>query len=118
MRYTLFLYNDESAFADATEQDMIESKTAFEAYIGALNEAGVFVDTDWLQGSNTGTVISGRTGERIVNDGPYAETKEQLGGYFVIDVADLDAALAWAEKCPTYHYGLIEIRPTAFPPEA
>ena len=75
------------------------------------------MDTDWLQPSMTGTVITLKNGDRRVQDGPYADTKEQLGGYFVIDVLDMDAALAWAEKCPTAHYGLIEVRPSAMPAE-
>ena len=117
MRYTLFLYNDESAWADVSEDDMQEQLAIFGAYIQDLKDAGVFVDTDWLQPSMTGTVITLKDGQRRVQGGPYADTKEQLGGYFVIDVPDLDAALAWAEKCPTAHYGLIEVRPSAMPTE-
>lgn len=115
MRYTLFLYNNEADFADVSEEDMAQSLSAFGAYIGALKEAGVFVDTDWLQPSQTATMLTLRGGEKRVQDGPYADTKDQLGGYFVIEVPDLDAALAWAEKCPTVHYGMIEIRPSAMP---
>ena len=117
MRYTLFLYNDESAFADMDEAAMGEALEAYGAYIGALREAGIFVDTDYLAPSQTATVISMATGERQVQDGPYADTKEQLGGYFVIDVADLDTALGWAAKCPSAQYGKIEVRPSAMPPE-
>lgn len=113
MRYTFLLYNNEAAFADATEADMEEQKAIFGAYIQSLQEAGVFVDTDWLQPSQTATVISLASGERQIQDGPYADTKEQLGGYFVVDVPDLDTALSWAEKCPSAHYGLIEVRPSA-----
>ncbi len=113
MRYTLFLYSDESSFADVTPEQMEQEKAIYGAYIGSLQEAGVFVDTDWLQPSATGTTITLRSGERRVQDGPYADTKEQLGGYFVIDVPDLDAALAWAEKCPAAKYGFVEIRPSA-----
>ncbi|RED11822.1 YciI family protein [Pontivivens insulae] len=115
MRYTLFLYSNEADFADVSKADMDESKAAFGAYIGALKEAGVFVDTDWLQPSMTATTITLKGGERRVQDGPYADTKDQLGGYFVLDVADLDAALDWAAKCPSVHYGYVEVRPTAFP---
>ena len=115
MRYTLFLYNNEADFTDVSDADMEESKAAFGAYIGALKEAGVFIDTDWLQSSMTATTITLKGGERRVQDGPCADTKDQLGGYFVIDVADLDAALDWASKCPSVHYGIVEVRPTAFP---
>ena len=117
MRYTLFLYNNEADFADVTPEEMEQTQAVFGAYIQSLQEAGVFVDTDWLQPSMTGTVLTLKDGERRVQDGPYADTKEQLGGYFVLDVPDLDAALAWAEKCPTAHYGLIEVRPSAMPSE-
>lgn len=117
MRYTLFLYNDESQFSEVTPEEMEQSLAVFGQYIGALKEAGVLIDTDWLQPSLAGTTITLREGSRKVEDGPYADTKEQLGGYFVIDVPDLDAALAWAEKCPTAQYGIVEVRPSAMPPE-
>ncbi len=115
MRYTLMLYSRESDFANATPKDMEESLQAFGQYIGALRSAGVFVDTDWLQPTSTATTVSLRGGSKKVQDGPFAETKEQLGGYFVIEVPDLDAALAWAEKCPAAHYGTIEVRASAMP---
>lgn len=115
MRYMFMLYNDESAFEHVSEEDMQQQLSLFGQYIGALKEAGVFVDTDWLQPSASGTTITLKDGERRVQDGPYADTKEQLGGYFVIDVPDLDAALAWAEKRPSAHYGIIEVRASAMP---
>ena len=115
MRYTLFLYNDEAAFADATPEDMDQALRVFGDYINQLKEAGVFVDTDWLQPSSTATTITKVGGERKIEDGPYADTKEQLGGTFVIDVPDLDAAMAWAEKCPSVHYGHVEVRASAMP---
>ncbi|MEM0898733.1 MAG: YciI family protein [Pseudomonadota bacterium] len=115
MRYTFFLYNDESQFAEISEEDMAQSFKVFGEYIGQLKEAGVLVDTDWLQPSPTATTITLKDGKKKIQDGPYADTKEQLGGTFVIDVPDLDAALAWAEKCPSVHYGLIEVRASAMP---
>ncbi|EFO30708.1 dgpf domain-containing protein [Roseibium sp. TrichSKD4] len=115
MRYTLFLYSDETAFADATPEDMDQALRVFGDYINQLKEAGVFVDTEWLQPSATATTITKVGGERKIQDGPYADTKEQLGGTFVIDVPDLDAAMAWAEKCPNVHYGIVEVRATAMP---
>jgi hypothetical protein len=114
MRYTFLLYSQENASGEMNEERLKESTAAFGAYIGALKEAGVFLDTDWLQPSNNGTTITLAGGERRVQDGPYADTKEQLGGYFAVDVPDLDTALSWAEKCPTAHYGIIEVRPSAF----
>lgn len=117
MRYSLFIYADETGFSDFTEAQMQESMQAYGAYIGALKEAGVFVDTDRLQPSANATTLSVKNGARVIQDGPFADTKEQLGGLFVIDVADLDAALDWAEKCPAAHYGQIEVRPSGMPPE-
>ena len=116
MRYTFMLYSRESDFANVSPEDMQQSLQAFGQYIGALRKAGVFVDTDWLQPTSTATTLSLRGGSKKVQDGPFAETKEQLGGYFVIEVPDLDAALAWAEKCPAAQYGVIEIRASAMPP--
>lgn len=112
MRYTFLLYSDPADFADMTPEDMEASKEVYGAYIAALNEAGVFVDTDWLQPTEAATTLSLKGGTRMVQDGPFAETRETLGGYFVIDVPDLDAALAWAEKCPAAQHGKVEIRAT------
>ena len=118
MRYTLFLYNDEARFKDASEAQMNEELAVFGQYIGALQEAGVFVDTDWLQPTQTAAVVSLADGVTNIQDGAYAKTPEQLGGYFVIDVPDLEAAMSWALKCPSVHHGKVEIRPSAFPSEA
>lgn len=113
MRYTLLLHSDESAFADFTPEQWGEVKEVYGAYIQSLNEAGVFVDTDWLQPSHASTTLRVENGKTHVQDGPFADTKEQLGGYFVLEVPDLDAAIAWAAKCPAAHTGTIEIRPSA-----
>jgi hypothetical protein len=113
MRYTFLLYSDASMAANMTEEDWAESKKVFGEYIGALQEAGVFIDTDWLHPAETATTVTLAGGEKRVQDGPFAETKETLGGFFVIDVENLDEALAWAEKCPAAHYGKVEIRASA-----
>lgn len=113
MKYTLFLYNDEASFANAPPAAMQQVQAAFQAYTQALKDAGVFVATDWLRPSGTATVITLKDGARRVQDGPYAATKEQLGGLYMIDVANLDEALKWAEQCPSARQGLIEVRPSA-----
>lgn len=113
MRYTFLLYTDPADLADMTPEDWAAEKQVYGAYIGALTAAGVFVDTDWLQPVQTATTLSLKGGTRQVQDGPFADTKETLGGYFVIDVPDLDAALAWAEKCPAARTGKVEIRASA-----
>ena len=112
MRYTLFLYNDEAAMQHAPPEAMQEVMAAFGAYTEALKAAGVLVAADWLKPSLAATTVTLRGGGRRVEDGPYANTKEQLGGYYVIDVADLDAAIAWAEKCPSAAHGVVELRPS------
>lgn len=113
MRYTFLLYSNPADFADMTPEDWAREKEVYGAYIGALQEAGVFVDTDWLQPAMTATTVSLKDGERRIQDGPFAETKETLGGFFTVDVPDLDAAMAWAEKCPAAKTGKVEIRASA-----
>lgn len=114
MRYTFLLFSNPNDFKDVSEEDMQTSLAAYDTYITDLKDAGVFIDTDWLQPPMTATTISAKTGEAEIQDGPFADTKEQLGGYFAVDVPDLDTAIAWAKKCPAVHYGYVEVRPTAF----
>jgi len=113
MRYTFLLYSDPAMAAGMSQEDWAESKKAFGIYIGALQEAGVFIDTDWLQPAETATTITLASGEKRIQDGPFAETKETLGGFFAINVENLDVALKWAEQCPAVHYGKVEIRSSA-----
>jgi hypothetical protein len=113
MRYTFLLYSSPADFADMTPEDWVAQKEVYGAYIGALQQAGVFVDTDWPQGVETATTLSAASGSVKVQDGPFAETKETLGGFFVIDVPDLDAAIEWAGKCPAAQFGKVEIRASA-----
>ena len=113
MRYTFLLYSNPADFADMAPEDMGKMQELFGAYIGALQEAGVFIDTDWLQPVHTATTL--KEGGNRIQDGPFAETKETLGGFFAVDVPDLDAASAWAKKCPGATYGTVEIRPSAMP---
>jgi hypothetical protein len=84
---------------------------AYGAYIQALQEAGALVGSDWLKPTATATTLT-LAGGRRVQDSPYADTKEQLGGLFLIDVPDLDAAIAWAERCRAAQHGCVEIRPS------
>lgn len=113
MRYSLLLNNPEAADAGVTEEDMAPFRAAFDRYAKSLDEAGVLVSADILQPVAASTTVTLRNGSLQIQDGPFADTKEKLGGTFVIDVPDLDAALAWAEKCPAAQYGVIEIRPSA-----
>ncbi len=113
MKYTFLLYSNPAVSAAMTPDDWAQEKAVYGAYIGALNEAGVFVSTDWLQPVESATTVSFENGQRRIQDGPFAATRETLGGYFVIDVPTLDAALAWAEKCPAARHGKVEIRASA-----
>jgi hypothetical protein len=114
MRYTLLLHYPEMMSTDElTPEQMAEGQAAFDSYAKALDDAGVLASAEVLKPSNVTTTISRRDGQLQVQDGPFADTKEQLGGTFVIDVPDLDAALAWAEKAPSVDWGSVEIRPSA-----
>lgn len=86
------------------------------AFIGAMAQAGIIVNGDGLQPPHTATTVRLRDGKRIVQDGPFADTKENLAGYFVIEVPDLDAALDWAARAPSASYASVEVRPVMPPP--
>ena len=81
------------------------------AFIGAMSEAGIIVKGDALQGPHTATTVRVTDGRRVVEDGPFADSKEQLGGYFILEVPDLDAAIGWAEKAPCARTASVEVRP-------
>jgi hypothetical protein len=111
--YSLFLHYPEES-PDSIGQEAIQAgMAAFDAYGKALAEAGVLVSADVLQPSSASTTLRTRDGVLQVQDGPYADTKEQLGGTFVIDVPDLDAALDWAGRAPSVAWGAVEVRPCA-----
>jgi hypothetical protein len=84
---------------------------AFGAYTQAVRDAGVLVSSNRLQAVASATTVRGQGSDCQILDGPFAETKEQLGGYYLIEVPDLDAALGWARKCPGAQYGCVEVRP-------
>ncbi|MBS0559127.1 MAG: YciI family protein [Proteobacteria bacterium] len=116
MRYSLLIYEPDSDFARRTDP---EAKAAYLAgwppYLHALKDAGVLIASVGLMGPETATTVRLRDGRRLVQDGPFAEAKEQLGGLCVIEVPDLDAALEWAARCPAAPTGTVEVRP-ALPP--
>ncbi len=113
MRYTLLLHYPEPTAAELGPEALAEGMRAFQAYAKALDDAGVLASAEVLQQSGATTTITLAGGELVVQDGPFADTKEQLGGTFVIDVADLDAAIEWARQAPSVSWGHVEIRPTA-----
>jgi hypothetical protein len=109
MQYMLLIYENEQA--NQTPQALQEVVAAHMRLAAEMREKGVMVAGDGLQTSDTATTV--RTGQsgQTVHDGPYAETREQLGGYYLIDVVDLDAALSWAKRVPVSAGGGIEVRP-------
>ncbi|MCU1508151.1 MAG: hypothetical protein JWQ12_416 [Glaciihabitans sp.] len=113
MRYSLLVLAQEADDAKITDEQMEWGRAAFDAYAKSLDAAGVLVSADILQPVAASTTVSVRDGALKVQDGPFADTKERLNGTFVVDVPDLDAAIAWAEQCPGAMYGAVEIRPSA-----
>ena len=113
MQFAMLIYESPEAFA-ARKSDRTDAYTgAWRAYHNALVESGVFVGGEPLEVPETGTTIRIREGKRGVQDGPYADTKEQLGGFTILEVPSLDAALEWAARCPAASYGAVEVRPLA-----
>ncbi len=88
-----------------------ESFQAWALYTRALADAGVLIEGAGLQPPSSGTLVQVRNGEQVLTDGPFVEAKEHLTGFYLIDVADLDAAIEWAAKVPSVGYGSVEIRP-------
>lgn len=113
MKYLLLIYADERAFEAMSDDERHDVYAAYDELMKDLAEKGQSVAGDELAPTSTATTVQVRDGERLVTDGPYAETKEQLGGYFVIDVDDLDAAIDIAARIPSVHSGSIEVRPLA-----
>jgi hypothetical protein len=110
MQYLLTLYADESGFTRMTPEQQQQGMAAYTAYTQALEAAGVLVGRNRLRPSSTATTVRSTNGKTQVLDGPFIESKEQLGGYYLIDVPNLDAALSWASKCPGVNHGVVEIR--------
>jgi len=111
MRYMLLIYGDESAYSNVSEADQEAQLAKWFSYTEEMRNAGVSTGGDALQPTATATSVRDNGGEPLVTDGPFAETKEQLGGYYLLDVADLDEAIKWAHKCPGAKSGTIELRP-------
>jgi hypothetical protein len=111
MQYLLLVFNDESGWSKMTPTQQEQGVAAYRAYGEALTNAGVLKGSNRLQPTSTATTVRMANGKSQVLDGPYADSKEQLGGYFLIDVPDLDVALSWAARCPGANHGVIEVRP-------
>jgi hypothetical protein len=111
MKYLLTIYEDESGYASATPEQIQQMMSAYEAFGRAAEEAGVLLGGEGLQPSGTATVVRVRDNETATTDGPFAETREQLGGYYLLDCRDLDDAIGWAARIPGAQTGAIEVRP-------
>ena len=111
MLYVLAIYESPEAFDARNGEDRGAYMGAWQAYADALRHAGVIAGGKGLEPPSTATTVRFRDGERTVQDGPYADTKEQLGGFFILDVPDLDMALEWAGRAPVTLGGAVEVRP-------
>jgi hypothetical protein len=111
MKYLFALFGDESRYAEATPEQMKDSMAAWDGFTKAAIDAGVHLGGEGLQPSASATTVQiSESGAPVVSDGPFAETKEQLAGYYLLDCADLDDALAWAKRIPMPG-GTVEVRP-------
>ena len=111
MQYMLLIYSTEGSMGSMTDDERSAFMGEYYAYTEGLRAAGAFVAGDGLQPTATGTSVRVRDGKRLVTDGPFAETKEQLGGYYLVEAASLDEALDWAAKIPSARFGTVEVRP-------
>ena len=111
MQFILMDYVNEAGWPELSSDDKQHWLGAYMAYVEAMSKAGVLKNSTGLQQTSVATTVRVVDGKTQVLDGPYADTKEQLGGFHVIEVADLDAALSWASRCPTALHGVVEVRP-------
>jgi hypothetical protein len=111
MQYLLMLYAEESGWNKLTKEQQEQGMAAYRAYTEALQKAGVWKGSNRLQPTSAATTVRLANGKPHVLDGPYVESKEQIGGYYLIDVPDLDAAISWAARCPGAGHGTVEVRP-------
>jgi hypothetical protein len=110
MRYALLIYTPEPS-APPSEQEIGAVMTAWANYDREVKERGVFLGGEALEQTRTATTVRVKDGQKQVTDGPFAETKEALGGFYLLECRDLDEAIEWAEKMPGAQRGAIEIRP-------
>jgi hypothetical protein len=111
MKYLLSIYLDETRSEGLSQEDVQHTMEEYGAFGQQVTEAGAMLGGEGLQPTATATTVRVRDGERVVSDGPFAETKEQLAGFYLLDCANLDEAIGWAEKIPGARTGSIEVRP-------
>jgi hypothetical protein len=113
MQFALLIYESPEAFANRSSDGNDPYTGAWRAYYNALVDAGIYVAGDPLAVPETATTVRVKEGKRRVQDGPFADTKEQLGGFIILALPSLDAALEWAARCPAASIGAVEVRPLA-----
>jgi hypothetical protein len=111
MQYLLMIYRDEAALSSANQETVDRTMAAYAAYTDAMKKAGVYIGGNRLKPATSATTVRSSSGKTSISDGPFAETKEQLGGYYLIEAPDTDTALSWAARCPGAAHGSIEVRP-------
>jgi len=111
MEYLLMIYSDPAGYDKLSPSQQAEGLAAYGAYHEALKKAGVLKNSNRLRPASAATTVRLQSGKTQVLDGPYADSKEQLGGFHIIEVADLDAAISWAARSPTALHGVVEVRP-------
>ncbi len=111
MKFALLLHLDESAWPTMTAEQQQQGLAAYRAYTEALSAAGALHTTGRLRPASASTTVRITNGKTQVLDGPYTDAKEQVGGLYLIEAKDLDAALAWAARCPAASHGVVEVRP-------
>jgi hypothetical protein len=111
MQYMCLIYDDEKVWEGMPEDERNQVYGEYGTFTESIKGAGQYVAGDALQPTSTATTVRVRAGETLVTDGPFAETKEQLGGYYLVEAADMDEALKIAERIPSARYGSIEVRP-------
>jgi hypothetical protein len=113
MQFALLVYESPEAFAARNGDETNPYLSAWRAYYKAFVEAGIYVGGDPLELPETATTVRLKEGKRRVQDGPFADTKEQLAGFIILELPSLDAALDWAARCPAASVGAVEVRPLA-----
>jgi hypothetical protein len=111
MQYLLLLYGNESAILNRPPEASSQMLAAFGAYTDAIKKSGALLGSNRLRPTSEATTVRAPNDKKSVVNGPFAETKEQLGGYYLIEAPDLDAALSWAARCPAAQHGAVEVRP-------
>jgi hypothetical protein len=111
MKFLLTICGEESGWGDASPEEIGQVMAAYEAFGRAAAEAGVLVGGEGLQPTSTATTVRVRDNETLTTDGPFAETREQLGGYYLLECSDLDDAIGWATRIPGAQNGSVEVRP-------